>query len=64
MIEFVRMEYDNYPPGSAELHGHQEVIREYAAKGYRYVGYIPVKLGPSGKILIMDLVFERYSLWG
>ena len=54
MIEFVRLEYDNYPPGNAELFEHREVIRGYAEKGYRYVGFIPVKLGPSGKILIMD----------
>ena len=59
MIEFVRLEYDNYPPGSAELHGYREVINEYAAKGYEYVGFIPAKLGPSGKILVMDLMFKR-----
>jgi len=59
MIEFVRLEYKNSPPGSPELSGHQEVIRENAEKGYEYVGFIPVKLGPSGKILVMDLIFEK-----
>lgn len=59
MVEFIRLEYDNYPPGSAELHGHQEIIKDYVSKGYTYIGFIPVKLGPSGKILIMDLIFEK-----
>jgi hypothetical protein len=58
-MEFVRLEYKNSPPGSAELFGHQEVINEYAAKGYKYIGFIPAKLGPSGKILIIDLIFEK-----
>ena len=59
MVEFVRLEYDNYPPGCAELHGYQEVIKDYASKGYTYMGFIPAKLGPSGKILIIDLIFEK-----
>ena len=53
-MEFVRLEYDNYPPGCAELHGYQEVIKDYVSKGYTYIGFIPAKLGPSGKILIID----------
>jgi hypothetical protein len=59
MMEFVRLEYKNSPPGSAELLGHQEVINDYASNGYTYVGFIPVKLGPSGKILIIDLIFKK-----
>lgn len=59
MMEFVRLEYDNYPPGSAELHGYREVIKDYVSKGYTYLGFIPAKLGPSGKILIIDLIFSK-----
>lgn len=59
MIEFVKLEYDNYPPGSAELHGYQEAIKHYVSMGYKYIGFIPAKLGPSGKILIIDLIFEK-----
>ncbi len=59
MVEFVRLEYDNYPPGSAELHNYREIIRNYTEKGYTYMGFIPAKLGPSGKILIIDLIFEK-----
>jgi len=50
MIEFVRLEYKNSPPGSAELSGHQEVIRENAEKGYEYVGFIR-----NGRIFLMGM---------
>lgn len=59
MVEFVRLEYKNYPPGSAELSGHQEVIERRISQGYTYTGFVPVKFGPSGKMLIIDLVFEK-----
>ncbi len=32
-----------------------------ADKGYRYVGFIPTKQGPSGKIVEADLIFESLS---
>ena len=37
---------------------HRAIIDQYAAKGYRYVGYIPTNLPDYGKIKDMDLVFE------
>ncbi len=58
-MEFVRLEYDNNKLTTAELNGHQEIIREYREKGYSYRGFIPVTLGPSGKILAIDLIFEK-----
>lgn len=58
-MEFVRMEYNNNKATNAELTGHQEIIREYAEKGYKYVGFIPVKFGPSGKTLAIDLIFDK-----
>ncbi len=42
----------------AKSEEHQRIIDEYALKGYRYAGYIPVKMNDYGKILDMDLVFE------
>lgn len=39
---------------------HRKIIDEYAAKGYRYVGYIPTDLDDFGKIKDMDLIFEQY----
>ncbi len=38
---------------------HRAIIDEYAARGYRYVGYIPTNISDYGKIRDMDLVFER-----
>ncbi len=57
--EYVHMEYKNTPPGSAELEMHREVINKQTEVGNRYIGYIPVKIGPSGKILSIDLIFEK-----
>lgn len=58
-MEFIRLEYDNKGTGSAELNGHKEIIEEYAGKGFDYVGFIPVKFGPSGKTLAIDLMFDK-----
>lgn len=44
---------------NAELNGHQEVIKEYVEKGYKYIGFIPVKFGASGKTLAIELIFEK-----
>ncbi len=42
----------------AKSEEHREIIDEYAAKGYRYVGFIPTNMSDYGKIKDMDLVFE------
>ncbi len=58
-MEFVRLEYKNNKLTTAELKGHQEIIKEYVTKGYKYVGFIPVSFGPSGKTLAIELIFEK-----
>lgn len=45
----------------AKSEEHRKIIDEYAAKGYRYVGYIPTNINDYGKIKDMDLVFEIES---
>ena len=57
--EFVTMNMENNPTRNAELEGYRPVIEEWAAKGYRYCGFVPVKSGPSGKLLVIDLVFQK-----
>ena len=37
---------------------HRQIIDEYAAKGYQYVGYIPTDISDYGKIKKIDLIFE------
>lgn len=44
---------------SSKSEEHRKIIDEYAAKGYRYVGYIPTKLEGYGMLSEMDLVFEK-----
>ena len=38
---------------------HRRIINEYAAKGYRYAGFVPTEISDYGKIKEMDLVFEK-----
>lgn len=56
-----KYEYVNIHIGKlvgAKSEEHRGIIDEYAAKGYRYAGYIPTKLDDFGKIKDIDLVFE------
>ena len=43
----------------AKSEEHRQIIDDYASKGYRYVGYIPTHLNDYGKIIKMDLIFEK-----
>ena len=57
-----RYEYVSVHTGKmfgAKSEEHRKIIDEYAAKGWRYVGFIPVIMSDYGKIKDMDLVFER-----
>lgn len=58
-MKYVRFEYDNKKATNSELNGHREIIDEYTSKGYKYVGFVPVRFGPSGKTLAIDLIFEE-----
>lgn len=56
--EYVSLSVKNNVVKDAVLTKHVEVINEYAAKGFRYVGFIPTRMGPSGKMIDIDLIFE------
>jgi len=45
----------------AESKEHRTIIDSYAAKGYRYVGFIPTRITDYGKFKDIDLVFEQDS---
>ena len=56
-----KYEYVNVHLGGffgAEQEEHRKIIDEYAARGYRYAGYIPVFIDMDGKPKDMDLIFE------
>ncbi len=57
--KFVTIDYKNNPATCAETEEHRRIIEEQAREGYRYAGYFPVKIGPSGKILVVDLIFQK-----
>ena len=56
--EYVSVELKNNVVKDAALSCHRNIIDEYAQKGYKYAGYIPTRIGPSGKIVCIDLIFE------
>ena len=59
-MEYVRLKYANNKLISANIKEHREVIDEYVEKkGYEYMGFIPVLFGPSGKMLEVDLIFQK-----
>ena len=39
--------------------GCREIIDSHAAEGWRYVGYVPVKIDGHGVPIAIDLIFER-----
>lgn len=54
--EYVNLKIaDFFHAGSTE---HRVIIDEYAAYGYRYVGYIPTKIEAYGRVTEIDLIFE------
>lgn len=55
---FVRVDLDNSFTGVATCYGVYETIASSGKMGYKLKGFVPVTIGPSGKILAYDLVFE------
>ena len=41
------------------LEEHRACIDHYPARGWRYVGYVPVKIDGHGVPIAIDLIFER-----
>lgn len=58
-MEFVKIDFDNNKMCNANLSGHREIIEKYVGDGYDYLGFVPVKLGPSGKMLSIKLIFNK-----
>ena len=57
--KFVRVDFKNNPATTSESEEHRKAIENAAKEGYAYAGYFPVKMGPSGKILSADLIFQK-----
>ncbi len=59
--EFVQIKLQNNYVANAVMSEHRQIIEEWTDKGYRYVGFIPTKQGPSGKIMEAESIFESLS---
>ncbi len=58
-MEFVKVDFDNNKVSNALLRGYREIIEKYVNDGYDYLGFAPAKLGPSGKILSIELILNK-----
>ena len=56
--EYVKLNINSFFGAGSEEH--RQIIDEYAAKGYRYVGFVPTYMNEHGKIKEIDLIFELY----
>ena len=54
--EYVSVHFGKFCGAKSEEH--REIIDQYAARGWSYVGFIPTDISDYGKIKDMDLVFE------
>lgn len=54
--EYVRIHVNKFV--GAKIEEHRQIIDDYAARGYRYIGYIPTNISDYGKIKDLDLIFE------
>ncbi|WP_165047257.1 MULTISPECIES: DUF4177 domain-containing protein [unclassified Adlercreutzia] len=57
--EYVPVEFSNSKLTTARSEEHRRIIDERAADGFAFAGWVPTLMGPSGKILSVDLVFEK-----
>ena len=60
--ETISCNFEGWGLGAGNVYRIEEyrsVIEKRALKGWRYVGYIPVKQRGSGHIQEMDLIFEK-----
>ncbi|MBQ7903904.1 MAG: DUF4177 domain-containing protein [Oscillospiraceae bacterium] len=57
--EYVRIDTGLFFLVPSEDNQHREIIDEYAAKGWRYVGFVPAMQSGEGRIRQYDLVFEQ-----
>ena len=55
--EYVQVHINKFVGAGSDEH--RKIIDEYAAKGYRYAGYIPTVINDYGKVKDLDLIFER-----
>ena len=58
-VRIEHLDLNNNPAASAEAQGHKEIIKRNTVEGFRYCGFVPAKMGPSGKMLSIDLVFQK-----
>ena len=59
MMKYEYVNVKNAKVFSAKCEKHREIIDEYAAKGYRFVTFIPTNIESYGRIVAYDLVFKK-----
>ena len=55
--EYVRLHNSKW--SGAKFEESRQIIDEYAAKGFRYAGFLPVVMDGYGRYKDIDLIFEK-----
>ena len=59
MFKYEYVQIDNEALIASKFTKHRDIIDEYAKRGYRYAGFVPIKSDGYGRIKEMDLIFEK-----
>ena len=59
MYKYEYVKVDNEAIMASKFTKHRDIINQYAEKGFRFAGFIPIKSDGYGRIKEMDLIFEK-----
>lgn len=54
---YEKVEADNNVLTYAQYYGYKDILNKHEEAGEEFLGIVPVRMGPSGKILEIELVF-------
>jgi len=58
MVRYEYIKINSEAIMSSKFTQHRNIIDEFAKKGYKYIGFIPIKQYGHGMIREIDLIFE------
>lgn len=59
MLKYEYVKVYNEAIMSSKFTQHRDIIDQYAKKGYKYAGFVPIKSDGYGRIKEIDLIFEK-----
>lgn len=59
MFKYEYVKVNNEAIMSSKFTQHRNIIDQYAKRGFRYAGFVPIKSDGYGRIKEIDLIFEK-----